>query len=131
MTLVADTRFLLVHTFPADEAERSSIRDLMRSSLRQRLAIPSVAVTEYFKTAGKRIGKQGVANQISILKENGAVVYSIDEIAALLAGEFLLRDEKRSIGDSLIAATAVVLHASHILSDDPHFQEFGLKTRWI
>ncbi|HYB02995.1 MAG TPA: PIN domain-containing protein, partial [Nitrososphaerales archaeon] len=130
MTLVADTRFLLVHTFPADEEERSRIRDLMRSSLRQHLAIPSVAVTEYFKTAGKKIGKQGVTNQISVLKENGAVVSNVDEVTALLAGELLLKDEKRSIGDSLIAATAIVLRASHVLSDDPHFHEFGLKTRW-
>jgi predicted nucleic acid-binding protein len=43
----------------------------------------------------------------------------------------LLKKEKRSIGDSLIAATAIHLHASHVVSDDPHFQEFGVKTKWM
>ncbi len=131
MTAVADTRFLLIHTFPTDEKERSSVRELMHSSLRQGLVIPSVALSEYFKTAGKRIGKDGVSTQISVLKENGAVISAIDEDIAILAGEMLLKDEKRSIGDSLIAATALKLRASHVVTDDQHFQRFGLKIRWI
>ena len=131
MTLVSDTRFLLVHTFPADEEERNRIRELMHSSLRERLVIPSVVLAEYFKTAGKKIGKQGVLTRISSLKESGAEVSRLDESMALLAGQLLLKDEKRSIGDALIAATALELHASHVISDDPHFHEFGLKTRWI
>ena len=131
MTLVADTRFLLVYTFPADQAERERIRELMRHSLREHLVIPSVVITEYFKTAGKIIGKQGVSTQISVLKESGADIFAIDEITALLAGEMLLKNEKRSIGDTLIAATALILHASHVVTDDPHFGEFDLKTKWI
>lgn len=90
-----------------------------------------MAVAEYFKTAGRKIGKHGVSTQLSVLKENGAVVSIIDEDAAFLAGEMLLKDEKRSIGDSLIAATALMLRASHVVTDDPHFQEFGIKTKWI
>lgn len=131
MTLVADTRFLLVHTFPADENEKDRIRELMRQSLRERLVIPAVVLTEYFKTAGKNIGKQGVSTQISLLKENGGTISDINEEIALLAGELLLKDEARSIGDTLIAATAFHFRSSHILSDDPHFHEFGLKTKWI
>ncbi|MHB2035583.1 MAG: PIN domain-containing protein [Nitrososphaerales archaeon] len=131
MTLVADTRFLLVYTFPADQEERERIRELMRRSLREQLVIPAVVVTEYFKTAGRKIGKQGVTNQISVLKDNGARIFAVDESTALLAGEILLKDEKRSIGDALIAAAALILHASYIVTDDPHFHEFDLKTRWI
>jgi predicted nucleic acid-binding protein len=131
MTVVADTRFLLVYAFPADQGERERIRELMRRSLREHLVIPSVVITEYFKTAGKKIGKQGVSTQISILKENGADISDVDETTALLAGEMLLKDEKRSIGDVLIAATCLILRASHVVSDDPHFHEFGLKTTWI
>ena len=131
MTLVADTRFLLVYSFPADQDERENIRDLMRKSLRDRLVIPAVVITEYFKTAGEKIGKQGVMNQISLLKDNGANIFAIDESTASLAGELLLKDMKRSMGDALIAATATILHASHVVSDDPHFHEFNLKTKWI
>ena len=131
MTLVADTRFLLVHTFPADENERDRIRELMRRSLRERLVIPAVVVTEYFKTAGKNIGKQGVLTQISLLKENGGIISDINEEIALMAGELLVKDEERSIGDALIAATALHFRSSHVVSDDPHFHKFGLKTKWI
>ncbi|HZW57001.1 MAG TPA: PIN domain-containing protein [Nitrososphaerales archaeon] len=131
MTVVADTRLLIVHAFPVDEDERARIGELMRHSLRERLIIPAVVVTEFFKTAGKEIGKQGASTQISLLKEHGGVISDIDEGIALLAGELLLKDNKRSIGDSLIAATALHLHASHVVSDDPHFLEFGLKTKWM
>jgi predicted nucleic acid-binding protein len=130
MTLVADTRFLLVYTFPTDQQERERIRELMHRSLREHLVIPSVVITEYFKTAGRKIGKQGVSTRISVLKENGADISGVDESIAFLAGEILLKDERRSIGDALIAATAMILHASHVVSDDPHFHEFGLKTKW-
>jgi hypothetical protein len=75
----------------------------MRSSLRQHLATPSIAVTKYGKATGRRIGKQGAANRIAILKENRAIVSIIDESTAIVAGELLLKDEKRSTGDSLIA----------------------------
>jgi predicted nucleic acid-binding protein len=131
MTDVADTRFLIVHTFPADAGERDRISDLMHQSLREGLVIPSVVITEYFRTAGKKIGKQSVSTQISILKENGAEISDLDENIASLAGELSLKNEKRSIGDTLIAATALALHASHIVTDDPHFREFDLKTKWI
>lgn len=131
MTVVADTRFLLVYTFPADQEQSEHIKELMRRSLREHLVIPSVVITEYFKTAGRRIGKEGVSTQISLLKENGANISPVDESMAFLAGELLHKDEKRSIGDTLIAATALILHASYVVSDDPHFSEFGLKTKWI
>lgn len=131
MTLVADTRFLIVHTFPANEEERDRVRELMHRSLREHLVIPSVVVTEYFKTAGRKIGKQGVSTQLSVLKENGAEISALDESTAFLAGELSLKNEKRSIGDALIAATALAIHASHIISDDPHFRELGLKTKWL
>jgi predicted nucleic acid-binding protein len=131
MTLVADTRFLLFYTFPADSRERDLMRQLMQRSLRERLVIPSVVITEYFKSAGKKIGIAGISTQISVLKGNGATVFDIDEATASRAGELLLENEQRSIGDSLIAATALELRASHVVSDDPHFHAFGLKTRWI
>lgn len=131
MTLVADTRFLLVHTFPADEEERDRVRELMHRSLREHLVIPSVVVTEYFKTGGRKIGKQGVSTQISVLKENRAEIFDPDESTALLAGELALKNEKRSMGDILIAATALAIHASHIISDDLYYHELGLKTKWL
>ncbi len=131
MTLVADTRFLIVHTFPANEEERDRIRELMHRSLREHLVIPSVVVTEYFKTAGRKLGKQGVSTQLSVLKENGAEISPLDESTSFLAGELSLKNQKRSIGDTIIAATALAIRASHIISDDPHFRELGLKTKWL
>ena len=90
-----------------------------------------MVVTEYFKTAGKNIGKQGVSTQISLLKENGGIISDINEDIALMAGELLVKDEERSIGDALIAARALHLRSSHVVSDDRHFHKFGLKTKWI
>lgn len=131
MTSIADTRLLLVHTFPASDEERNLIKQLMQRSLRERLVIPSIVLAEYIKSAGKEIGKQAASTRVLNMKENGAEVYNIRESTALLAGELLLKDQKRSVGDALIAATALELHASHVVTDDPHFREFGLRTKWI
>jgi len=131
LTHVADTRFLLVHTFPADADERDRVGELMHRTLREHLVIPSVVVTEYFRTAGRKIGKGGVSTQISVLKDSGAEISDLDEATAVLAGELSLKNERRSIGDTLIAATALIIKASHVITDDPHFHEFGLKTKWI
>ncbi len=131
MTVVADTRFLLVHTFPSSDDERDHIRDLMSASLREHLVVPSVVLTEFFKTAGRRIGKQSVLARIYAIKDSGAEILSLDEDRALLAGQLLLKNGKRSTGDALIAATAIDVRATHVISDDPHFLDFGLKTKWL
>jgi predicted nucleic acid-binding protein len=99
--------------------------------LREHLIIPAVVITEFLKTAGKSMGKQAASTQISLLKEHGGAIFDINEEIALLARELLLKDDKRSVGDSLIAATALCLHVSYIVSDDPHFHDFGLKTKWM
>lgn len=131
MTLIADTRLLLAYTFPTSDEERELIRQLLQHSLRDHLVIPSIVFTEYMKNAGKVIGKEAASARLLNLKEKGADVQDINESIAFRAGELLLRDQKRSIGDALIAATALELHATHVLTDDPHFREFGLKTKWI
>jgi len=65
------------------------------------------------------------------LSENGAEIFDIDEGTAFLAGELALKNERRSIGDTLIAGTALVTEACHVVTDDPHFHELGLRTKWI
>ena len=131
MTVVADTRFLIVFSFPSTEGERDRVRELMYRSLRDRLVIPSVVITEYIKTAGSGMGKESAVARIAGLKESGAEVAVLDEKTAMRAGALLLEHADKPIGDALIAATALIRRASHVITDDPHFQQFGLKTRWV
>ena len=130
MTAVADTRLLLVFAFPSTERERERIREVMHESLREPLIIPAVVVTEYVKAAGKRIGKEAAIAKIAGLKESGAEITTFDERTAVRAGELLLAFGDKPIGDAIIAATTLIRKARHVISDDPHFKELGLRTRW-
>lgn len=130
MTVIADTRFLIVFTFPSTEQEKGNIRELMHRALRERLIIPTVVIAEYIRTTGRKIGKESATTRIADLKESGAEIASLDEEIALRAGELLLRHGDKPMGDAIIAATALIKGASHVVSDDPHFKELGLKTRW-
>jgi len=60
MTVVADTRFLLVFTFPSTRYEMDQTREIMHRSLCERLMIPTVVVVEYRKIAGRKIGLNSV-----------------------------------------------------------------------
>ena len=131
MTAVADTRFLVVFTFPSTEREKESVRELMHQSLRERLIIPTVVVTEYLKAAGRKIGKAAAMAKIANLKESGAEIAALDEKTAVKAGELLLAHGEKPIGDAIIAAAALIKKARHVISDDPHFGEFGLRTKWM
>lgn len=131
MTAVADTRFLIVHTFPSTEVERDSIRGLMHRCLRERLIIPTVVLTEYLRIAGKKIGRQRATARILQLRESGAEFIPLDEKTAFLAGNMLLENREKPIGDAIIAATLVGKGASYVISDDPDFEDFGVTTRWI
>jgi predicted nucleic acid-binding protein len=130
MTVVADTRFLVVFTFPSTDDEASKARELMHRSLRERLVVPSIVVAEYVKAAGKKIGRDGALTRLANLKEGGATVMGLDERTAVRAGDLLLRRDV-PIGDAIVAATALTARASHVLSDDPHLAALGIRTKWI
>jgi predicted nucleic acid-binding protein len=129
---VADTRLLLTLQFPPDKETGEKVRAFVQKELaRGIIIVPSIVLAEFVKIAGVRIGVQAAANVINVLKERGMKIRSVDEEVALEAGRLLVRHKNVPFADSLIAAFASNKIAEYVLSDDPHFQILGSKTKWF
>jgi len=131
LTVVADTRFLLTFKFPPTTETKQKIASLMEESLRHGLLVPSIVVTEFIKLVGKRLGEEIALIFLKELTTRGAHIVAIDENIAIKAGKLALRHYDIPIADTLIAATTTVHHAEHIISDDEHFKQMKLKTKWL
>ena len=103
----------------------------MDESLRRGLLMPSIVVTEFIKLAGKRLGEEAALIFLKELTTRGATIVAIDEKIALEAGKLSLRQWDVPIADSLIGATTLVHRAEHVVSDDQHFKQIKLKTKWL
>ncbi len=131
MTFVCDTRLLIAFEFPPSEDMRQKITKLMQQSLANRLLIPSVVLTEYIKIAGRKIGIEAAVTHINKLDDRGAIVTEINREVALEAGKLSVKHSDVPIVDALLAAFATVHSAKYILTDDPHLEKLGSKTKWI
>jgi len=131
LTVVADTRFLLSFEFPPTKEAKQKMANLMGESLRCGLLLPSIVVTEFIKLAGNKLGEEAAFIFLKELKIRGASIVAIDESIATEAGKLALRHWDVPIADVLISATMIVHRAEHIVSDDQHFKDMKLKTKWI
>jgi len=131
LTVVADTRFLLTFKFPPTKETKRKIANLMEESLRRGLLVPSIVLTEFIKVSGKKLGEEATLIFLKELTIRGATIVSIDESIATEAGKLALRHWDIPIADVIIGATTIVHRAEHIVSDDQHFREMKLKTRWL
>ncbi len=131
MTSVADTRLLLTLQFPPNATVGDKARVFLQKELVRGVITPSIVLTEFLKIAGARIGIQEAIRTISGLKERGMKIRNIDEGLALEAGKLLVRYRNVPIADSLVAAFTFRQIAEYVLTDDPHFEVLGTRTRWL
>jgi predicted nucleic acid-binding protein len=131
MTSAADTRLLLTLQFPPDEEIRDMVRTFIQKEIARGIIVPSIVLSEFVKIAGSRIGIQAAFGTINTLKEHGMKVRSIDEHLAMEAGKLLLKHRDVPFADALIAAFTFSKIAEYVLSDDPHFEVLGSKTKWF
>jgi hypothetical protein len=131
MTSVVDTRLLLALQFPSDRTTGEKIRIFIQKEMTRGIMLPTIALSEFVRIAGSRIGIQAALMTITTLKEHGMKVRAIDEQLALEGGKLLLKHGPVPLADSLIAAFTASNIAEYVLSDDPHFEDLGSKTRWF
>jgi len=131
LTAVADTRFLLTFKFPPTKETKQKMAKLMEESLRRGLLLPSIVITEFIKLAGKRLGEEAALTFLKELTIRGASIVAIDESIATEAGKLALRHWNVPVADTLISATMIMHSAEHIVSDDQHFKDMKLKTKWL
>ncbi len=128
--VVLDTRFLFALPYLEGEARRKGIRfhEAIRSG--KTIAIlPTIVLTELYEITQRKFGE----DPARIRTKSATSTYRLHELdadTALEAGKILSR-EIIPIADSIVSATYKVLKADYVLTDDPHFKNAGVKTRWF
>jgi len=88
-------------------------------------------LTEYIKFAGSKIGEQAALARINLLKSRGMSVTPLTETICIHAGKLLLAKRNTPIADALIATFVRLREAEYVITDDPDYEELGVKTkRW-
>ncbi len=131
MTGIADTRLLLTLEFPPTEEIRIKAADFVEKEIARHLLAPSIILTEFIEIAGARIGEDAAKTRIRLLRERGMRTVALDEEEALVAGSLLLSHRNVPIADALIASFVKTGVAEYVVTDDPHFKELGIRTKWF
>jgi predicted nucleic acid-binding protein len=129
LALILDTRFLLAHAFPPSREDREMLLEFQRRLAKETLLMPSIAVAEFIKVAGPRLGLAAAKAAVRNWVGAGARVTEIAWEDAEKAGEYLLKMPEVLIADALIAAQAARFSAT-VVSDDHHFRALGVRVTW-
>jgi predicted nucleic acid-binding protein len=123
---VYDTRFFVQLYYSSDEHFLKKIR---AEKTKKEKYVSAVVVHEIYNLALFREGREVAKLKVAFLKQ-GFTVVSVDDQIAQISAE-LRQKYGLSMGDSMIAATVVMLKAVCI-SDDPHFKLIKeIETTWI
>jgi len=122
---VYDTRFFSDSYYSQDELLLKKIR----AHRARKRYVSAVVIHEVYNLALSRVGREDAKIQVADILGEFEVV-PVDEQIAQVSAE-LKHKYQLPMGDSMIAATAVVLKAVCI-TDDPHFKQMKeIQTAWI
>ena len=122
---VYDTRFFADSYYSQDELLLKKIR----AHRTRKRYISAVVIHEVYNLALSREGRETAKNQVANILGEFEVV-PVDEQIAQVSAE-LKHKYQLPMGDSMIAATALVLKAVCI-TDDPHFKQIKeIQTGWV
>ena len=131
MTAVADAPLLLTLQFPPSKEIAKRVEEAISREVVGRLLAPSIVLTEFVKIAGARIGESAALLRLNLLKERGMRVIPLGEELALVAGRLLLSHPDVPIADALIASLVKIGEADYVITDDPHYQDMKVRTKWV
>lgn len=131
LTSIADTRLLIFLEFPADLEMGTKTRDFFLKEARGRLLASTIILAEFVRIAGAKIGEEAAKNRLRLLEERGMQIVSIEKENALIAGALLLSHRDVTLADALIASYVKTGDAEYVVTDDPHFETLGVKTKWL
>jgi predicted nucleic acid-binding protein len=123
---VYDTRFFVEFFYSKDKQLREQIREEKRN--REKF-VSTITIHELYKVSLVREGRETAKLRAALIKKEFQIIPVDDQIAQTSAD--LRHKYNLSMGDSMIAATALGLDAVCI-SDDPHFMQIKeIKTAWL
>ena len=123
---VYDTRFFMEYYNSKDSALLEKIR---KEKYRREKYVSAIVIHELYKLSLANEGRETAKLKVAFLKQEFKIIPVDNQIAEISAE--LRQKYKLSMGDSMIAATALSLNAV-CFSDDPHFSQIKeIKTVWI
>jgi predicted nucleic acid-binding protein len=123
---VYDTRFFMEFYNSKDSALLEKIR---KEKSRREKYVSAIVIHELYKLSLANEGRETAKLKVAFLKQEFKIIPVDNQIAEISAE--LRQRYKLSMGDSMIAATALSLNAV-CFSDDPHFSQIKeIKTVWI
>ena len=131
MTAVADAPLLLTLQFPPSKKIAKRVEEAISREVVGRLLAPSIVLTEFVKIAGARIGESAALLRLNLLKERCMRVIPLGEELALVAGRLLLSHPDVPIADALIASLVKIGEEEYVITDDPHYQDMKVRTKWV
>ena len=132
MKEVLDTRFLREYFYSnKQEVREKTVRKFNALITKNEGLLPTIVIAEIVQITCALRGKDMAQSHYQALIQSGLEVKNLTPDIAQQAGIFKCQYSNLPMGDSIIAATALVNHA-RILSDDPHFDNIAeIKRVWI
>jgi predicted nucleic acid-binding protein len=123
---VYDTRFFIEYYNSKDSALLEKIR---KEKYRREKYVSAIVIHELYTLSLANEGRETAKLKVAFLKQEFKIIPVDSQIAEISAE--LRQKYKLSMGDSMIASTALSLNAV-CFSDDPHFSQIKeIKTVWI
>jgi predicted nucleic acid-binding protein len=121
-----DTRFFIELFYSKDQTVKRKIEEKKRIKNKY---VSTVVIHEIYNVTLTRQDREVAKTRTALIKEDFHVIPVDGQIAQISAE--LRHKYNLSMGDSMIAATALVLKAVCI-TDDPHFKQIKeIETAWI
>lgn len=125
--LVYDTRFFVEYFYSDNKQTQEKARNLISASRDRHIS--AITIHELYRMSLAKEGRETAKMRREAIEDLFSVV-DVDSNLAVRAAE-LRHKRVMPMGDSLIAATCIVLKGECV-TDDPHFTQVKeIKVRWI
>jgi len=129
---VIDTRFLMEHYYSIEiETKQKTSRKFGELIRRNEGILSTIVICETVQIIYEKIGRQEAETCYLSIITSGLQIQDLTPTVARQAGLLKCQYRNISMGDCIIASTAIVNQAK-VLSDDPHFDDIKeIKRTWI
>ncbi len=127
-----DTRFFLTHFLAETDAIRQRTKRKAEALQRTQAFVPTIVLHEVYKFEHETAGAEVAGLRIDSMVRSTFRIVDLDIPIALSAARLRVSHRGLPTADSIIAATALEMKSTTVVTDDTHFSEIkGINVEWI